>query len=93
MAAHRNVEHFSERNSIAVLVSTVDFHSGLVEGLTTSTSRFNIVEPVTEDGIVEIVRNLTELAQEGNLTETMLRRDCGLIAGWLARELSAARRG
>ena len=89
--AHRDVEHLSERNSIAVSVSTDAFHSGLVEGLTISTNRFNIVEPVTEDGIVEIVRNLTELAQEGNLTEIMLRRDCGLIAGWMARELAAAK--
>ncbi len=92
MATHKNVEHLNERNSIAVSVSTSAFHSGLVEGLTISTHRFNIVEPVTEDGIVEIVRNLTELAQEGNLTETMLRRDCGLICGWLTRELSAAGR-
>ncbi len=71
---------------LATRIDTHQFRTGFVEGLTGQTTRFSIALPATEAGVVEIVRNMTELAQEGNLTENMLRRDCGLLAGWISRQ-------
>jgi len=36
--------------------------------------------------IVELIRNLCEIAQEGWLSEELLRRDAGIIAGWISRQ-------
>lgn len=85
---HRNVQRLSPTtaNTLSANISTAEFSKGFVTGLTAATGRFGINMPVTEEGLVEIVRNLTELAVEGNLSESLLRADCGLIAGWLLRQ-------
>ena len=43
----------------------------------------NIGNQVKEDVIVDIVRNMTEIAVEGWLSEDLLRRDVGILAGIL----------
>ena len=43
---------------------------------------------VKEDVIVDIVRNLTEIAVEGWLSEDLLRRDVGILAGILTKCIS-----
>ncbi len=71
--------------TIAVQMETAAFSKGFTEGLTGEYTRFPIKRPVTESDVVEIVRNLCEIAQEGWLREDLLRHDAGLIAGWLLR--------
>jgi hypothetical protein len=38
--------------------------------------------------IVAIIRNLCEIAQEGWLSEELLRHDAGQIAGWIVLGMS-----
>jgi hypothetical protein len=77
--------------TIAVAVSTAELHNGFVEGLTGEYRRVRLNCPVTEDGIVESIRNLCEIAQEGWLKEELLRHDAGLLAGWLSRQAQEGR--
>ena len=80
--------HVKERDSIAVRIDTGAFRTGFAEGLTGARDGYNIPlygHPITEQDIVSIVRNLVEVGQEGWLTDDHLRRDCGVIAGWLYR--------
>jgi hypothetical protein len=71
---------------LATLIDTHQFRTGFVEGLSGEYTRFPVGQPITENDIVEIVRNLTEIAQERWLTEDMLRHDCGPIAGWISQQ-------
>ncbi len=76
--------------TIAVQMETAAFRQGLTAGLTgvyapDEPSRFIIDDPVTESDIVGIIQNLCEIAQEGWLSDRLLRHDAGLIAGWLLR--------
>lgn len=78
----------------AIVITSADFHTGyetgLNGGLCTDGSRpWKLEEPVTEELIVSIIRNLCEIAQEGWLSESLLRRDAGQIAGWLGRASGA----
>lgn len=80
--------------TIAVQMESAAFSAGFTAGLTGTytpgePSRHDTDEPVTEDGIVGIIQNLCEIAQEGWLTDNLLRHDAGLIAGWLCRQASA----
>ena len=52
-------------------------------GLCGGGCRFKLELPVSEESIVAIIRNLCEIAQEGWLSEELLRRDAGQIAGWI----------
>ncbi len=36
-----------------------------------------------EEGVVEVIRNLTEVAVEGELTEKLLYQDAGIIVGYV----------
>jgi hypothetical protein len=36
-----------------------------------------------EDGVIEIIRNLTEVAIEGELTEKLLYQDVGIVVGYV----------
>lgn len=86
--AHRNVQRLSERNSVVLQADTPAFHAGFLEGQTCTRNLTPLLmyeHNITETDIVAIVRNLTEVAQEGWLTEEHLRHDCGVIAGWLLR--------
>jgi hypothetical protein len=72
----------------AILIKTEDFRVGYETGLAggmciDGTQRFKLEQPVTEELIVEIIHNLTEIAIEGWLSESLLRRDAGMIAGWI----------
>jgi hypothetical protein len=42
----------------------------------------------TEEGVVEIIRNLIEFAIEGHLTEEQLRQDVGIIVGFVSQHPS-----
>ncbi len=44
---------------------------------------YTLPQPASEDAIVEVIRNLVELAAEGTLTERLLRQDVCLIVGYL----------
>jgi|SRR6266702_3632091 len=70
---------------LSLEINTRDFHTGYVEGLTADTRRFDVRDGASEEGLVEIVRNLIEIGQEGWLNEEQLRRDVGLLAGWICR--------
>ncbi len=79
----------TQAQALAVSIDTGAFHAGYVAGMTgvgENCGRYNIACPPTEEGIVDIVRNLCEIAQEGWLSEKQLRHDAGLIAGWLNRK-------
>src|SRR5207253_7371841 len=73
--------------TIAVMSESLYFQSGFIEGLTGDCDRWDVTLPADENGIVEIIHNLCEIAAEGWLTEDKLRRDVGLIAGWLSRPM------
>jgi hypothetical protein len=76
--------------TITVLMDTPEFSKRFVEGLTGEYARFGCMQkPPNEGDIVEIIRNLCEISQEGWLRESLLRHDAGLIAGWLSRPASA----
>lgn len=82
----------TQAQSIAVQMDSKAFHSGYVTGMTgvgENCGRHNIACPPTEAGIVDIIRNLCEIAQEGWLSDALLRHDAGLIAGWLNRNESS----
>ncbi len=55
-------------------------------------SRFEIAHPITEDDIVGIIQNLTEIALERWLHDDLLHHDAGLIMGWVVRSASQAGR-
>ena len=76
----------------AIVMQTVDFQQGFETGLNGGLCggcRFKLELPVSEESIVAIIRNLCEIAQEGWLSETLLRRDAGHIAGWIVLGMSA----
>ena len=75
---------------IAVQIETEQFSSGFVAGLTGIYSpddkpQFDVLCAADENGVVGVIRNAVELAQEGNLTEEILRFSVGLVCGWMAR--------
>ena len=76
----------------ALVIQTADFQqgfeTGLNGGLCGGTRRFQVELPVSEESIVAIIRNLCEISQEGWLSETLLRRDAGQIAGWIVLGMS-----
>jgi hypothetical protein len=64
-----------------------EFCKGWVEGAHDQQvrPRFDISGLPTESGLYFIVLNLCELFYDGELTEQQLRRDVGLVAGWVTR--------
>ena len=76
----------------AIVVQTVEFQqgfeTGLNRGLCGGSHRFKLELPVSEESIIAIIRNLCEIAQEGWLSEELLRRDAGQIAGWIVLGMS-----
>ena len=76
----------------AIVMQTADFQQGFETGLNGGLCggyRFQLELPVSEESIVGIIRNLCEIAQEGWLSEALLRRDAGQIAGWIVLGVSA----
>lgn len=76
-----------------IVMHTVEFQqgfeTGLDGGLCGGGFRFKLELPVSEESIVAIIRNLCEIAQEGWLSEELLRRDAGQIAGWIVLGMNA----
>jgi hypothetical protein len=75
-------------NTNVVRIFTPAFGKGFTIGLRGGVGpdddlRFRLELPVDERSIVEVVRNLTELAVEGNLTESLLLHDCGMLTGYI----------
>ncbi len=68
-------------NQVIVITRTTTFRDGFIQGRQGFYSAINIGNQVKEDVIVDIVRNLTEIAVEGWLSEDLLRRDAGILAG------------
>jgi hypothetical protein len=68
-------------SALAVNMSSESFAGGFVLGQTSDEYSCQ----VTEDGIVNLVREMCLIVQEDWLTEDMLRDGCGQIAGWLLR--------
>ncbi|MEO8957014.1 MAG: hypothetical protein ABI396_03615 [Ktedonobacteraceae bacterium] len=75
----------------AIVIQTVDFQQGFETGLNGGLCggyRFKLELPVSEESIVAIIRNLCEIAQEGWLSDELLRRDAGQIVGWVVLGMS-----
>lgn len=79
--------------AIHTLVSlhSKEFDFGFQQGLARKFRNIQLGTIVTEEEVVEVVRNLTEVAVEGWLTEEQLLRDCGILAGWIIRCIEAGR--
>lgn len=45
--------------------------------------RGNVCVEQSEEGIVEVIRNLIDFALEGNLTEDLLLQDAGIVVGFV----------
>lgn len=76
----------------AIVMQTADFQQSFETGLNGGLCggyRFQLELPVSEESIVAIIRNLCEIAQEGWLSEELLRRDAGQIAEWIVLGVSA----
>ena len=78
----------------AIAMQTVEFQQGFETGLNGGLCggggyRFKLELPLSEESIVAIIRNLCEIAQEGWLSEELLRRDAGQLAGWIVLGMSA----
>jgi hypothetical protein len=77
----------------AIVMQTVEFQQGFETGINGGLCgggyRFKLELPVSEESIVAIIRNLCEIAQEGWLSEELLQRDAGQIAGWIVLGVSA----
>jgi hypothetical protein len=80
----------TDASNIAVSMQTPDFSRGFVCGLTgiygeDDTPWFNLDRGANEVTIIEIMQNTTELAEEHELTDEILRFSAGLIAGLVMR--------
>ena len=73
------------RTKPPIAIQSSSFQEGYQGGLNGYFRGVRLTEPLTEETIVEIVQNLTEIAVEGWLTEELVRRDAGIIAGWIVR--------
>ncbi len=73
---------------ITVTTTTATFCEGFQQGKQGIYCALNIGNQVKEDDLVEIVRHLTEIAVEGWLSEELLRRDVGILAGILTNCVS-----
>jgi hypothetical protein len=66
-----------------VLAQTQAFREGYQSGYKCRDRRFDLSQPISEDTVVQIVTNLIELALDTELNEARLRRDCGMLVGWI----------
>jgi hypothetical protein len=68
-------------------LASLGFETGLNGGLCGG-YRFKFEFPLSEESIIAIIRNLCEIAQEGWLSEELLRRDARQLAGWIVLGVS-----
>lgn len=69
-------------SNIASRQMTESFHRGISWGKQGIFRGSLCVDP-SEEGVVEIIRNLIEFAIEGHLTEDQLRQDTGIVVGFV----------
>jgi hypothetical protein len=71
----------------AIAMSSTKFVQGYREGWAGRDIRgFPLHLQPNENTIVELIRNLCEIAQAGWLSEELLRGDAGIFAGWISRQ-------
>jgi hypothetical protein len=71
----------------AIAISSAEVEQGYREGWAGHDIRgFSLHLQPNEVTIVELIRNLCKIAQEGWLSEKLLRRDAGIITGWISRQ-------
>jgi len=68
--------------NITTRTTTPAFERGLTLGKRGIFRGTLTIEP-SEEGVVEIIQNLIEFAQEGHLTEEQLRQDVGIVVGFV----------
>ena len=73
----------STTEQLTVITHTPAFRDGFSLGRQGFYRAMKIDNQLKEDIIVDIVRNLTEIAVEGWLSEDLLRRDVGILVGIL----------
>jgi hypothetical protein len=66
-----------------ILAQTQAFREGYQSGYRCRDKRFDLSQPISEDVVLQIVSNLIGLALDGELNEAWLRRDCGMIVGYI----------
>jgi hypothetical protein len=69
-----------------IIIGSSPFSDGFGKGMSGHDRRmasFDLVPPITEDRVVGVVRNLCELAADGELQESILLHDCGLLCAWI----------
>ena len=86
------MQHQRDVTTRAIVMQTADFQQDFETGINGGLCggyRFQLELSISEESIVAIIRNLCEIAQEGWLSEELLRRDAGQIAGWIVLGVSA----
>ena len=68
---------------VTVITLTSSFRDGFTQGREGFYRAIKVGNQVKEDIIIDMVRNLTEIAAEGWLSEDLLRRDVGILARML----------
>ncbi len=69
-----------------VIIGSRPFRDGFGKGIAGHDRRmaaFDLVPPITEERVVGVVRNLCELAADGELQESTMLHDCGLLCAWI----------
>jgi len=76
-----------ESVEVAMKTESPTFREGWEVGYSGSGcfGRSFVDRPPTESDIVGLIVNLVQINEEGWLTDELVRRDAGLIAGWLCR--------
>ena len=70
-------------NQATLITRTTAFRDGFTQGRQGFCRAIYIGGQLRENVIVDFVRNLSEIAVEGWLSEDLLRRDVGILAGIL----------
>jgi hypothetical protein len=81
--------HNQKISKHSVVVGSEPFRIGFSKGLTRKDGRFDLRAPISEERVVSIVRNLTELAADGELIEEHLLHDCGLLTAYIIAAMDA----
>ena len=66
-------------------ITTSHFLKGFEAARNNEIRKYGLGDIIEEEMVVEIIRNLTEIAREGHNVENMIRQDAGIIVGWVVR--------
>ncbi len=61
------------------------FQKGFEAARDNEIRKYGLGDIIEEEMVVEIIRNLTEIAREGHDIEHMISQDAGIIVGWVVR--------